>query len=80
MVSVMARRDPPDRALRKWRKMHNLTQRAAAEAIGVNELTWLRWEKARGTPSVAQLQVLEGRWPGLAELLGIVPRASGGAS
>ena len=75
MVSVMARRDPA-RALRKWREMHKLTQRAAAEALGVNELTWLRWEKSRGTPSVAQLQVLEGRWPGLAELLGIVPRAT----
>lgn len=62
--------DAPE-ALRKWRKLHGISQKTVADAIGVSEQTVWRWEGGTGRPDVAHLQILERHWPGLVTALGL---------
>lgn len=38
-------------ALKKYRKMKRLTQKDVAEAIGVSERTYQKWEQGESTPN-----------------------------
>lgn len=42
----------PGKQLRAWRVEHNVTQTAAAKAVGVRQGSWCEWESGNRRPSV----------------------------
>lgn len=44
--------------LRGWRTKHGLTQKAAANRVGVNQGTWSRWESGQSMPDTEGLATI----------------------
>jgi transcriptional regulator with XRE-family HTH domain len=41
-----------------WRKNRNLSQKQAADKLGVAKSTWSQWESSKRTPSIVYLPLL----------------------
>ena len=53
-------------ALRTWRLAHDMTQRQAAEWVGVSRRLWIRWEQPSGgdhRPAPNWLRIIVGLVP-----------------
>jgi transcriptional regulator with XRE-family HTH domain len=51
---------PPFERVREYRTRRGMTQREAAEVIGVSERTWRRWEQPGSRPPAVALRAIAG--------------------